>query len=251
MISPRIAAASPTLVFALAPALPLALAGCASSSTPTPAAVSSAPAAVSSAPAAITAPSAATGSALLTYADQADGFAVGLLASWKPIRIDPADIEAAVASLQSTNPQVATFFQGHKDALIATGDRLCGMDLSADALSAGTAEAITAKTTTVPDGTSADGFATSVSAGLRSEPGVSTQIDQRHVTLASGADAVEITYQIAAQGSSGQPATSDMTTYRLLNGTQACARTLTIRSDFAAQYASTCSAIGQSFRLLP
>lgn len=236
MIKLRFAAASPML------ALALALAGCGGSSTPAPVASGGAPGAPASA---------GPAGGFVTYADQASGFAVDLPGSWKPIKVDAAGIDAAVASLQATNPDTGAFFQSHKDALIATGDQLYGMDLSADALSAGTAEAIMAKVTSVPAGTSADDFATSVIGGLKSQPGVGTQIDQRHVTLANGADAVELTYQVTAQGSSGQPATSDVTMYLLLKGTQAYALTLTIRSDFSAQYASSFGAIGQSFRLLP
>lgn len=232
--------------------LVLALAGCASSTTPapaTPASAASTPAASSSAPAQ-SGPTTA-GSGLVTYTDQAAGFAVDLPASWKPIKVDAASIDAAVASLQATNPDIATFFQSHKDALIATGDQLYGMDLSPDALSKGTAAAVTAKVQAVPAGTTVDDFAASVLAALKTQPGVGTQIDQRHVTLANGADAVELTYQVTAQGSSGQSAVSDLTTFFLLKGTQGCALTLTIRSDFSAEYAATIGAIGQSFRLLP
>lgn len=223
-------------------ALALALVGCAGAPTPTPAASSGA-----SAPSGSAAPT----RGLVTYSDQAAGFAVDLPASWKPIKVDAAGIDAAVASLQATNPDIAAFFQGQKGALIATGNQLYGLDLSPDALSKGTAEAITAKVVSVPDGTTADDFATSVIVGLKSQPGVGTQIDQGHVTLANGADAVELSYQVTAQGSSGQSATSDVTMYLLLGGAQAYALTLTIRSDFSAQHASAYSAIGQSFRLLP
>jgi hypothetical protein len=45
--------------------------------------------------------SAAPGGGLVTYADQAGGFAVDLPASWKPIKVDPVGIDAAVASLQA------------------------------------------------------------------------------------------------------------------------------------------------------
>lgn len=234
----RTSFASTILILALA----LALAGCAGAPAPTPTASSGA-----------SAPSGSAGptSGLVTYSDQAAGFAVDLPASWKPIKVDAAGIDAAVASLQSTNPDVAAFFQGQKEALIATGNQLYGMDLSADALSKGTAAAVIAQVQSVAAGGTVDDFAADVIAAVESQPGTGTQVGQRHIVLASGIDAVELTYQVTTQGSNGQPATSDVTMHLLVEGTRACALTLTVHSAFSAEYAATIAAIGQSFRLLP
>lgn len=210
--------------------LALALAGCGASAPSSPA---------------------PAGGALATYTDAAAGFAVDLPAAWTPIKVDDAGIDAAVASLKPTNPEMAALFEGQKEALLASGNQLFAMDISPEALSSGTAASISARTDLVPAGTTAGDFAASFVGSLRAQSGEGSQVDQRHVTLAGGADAIAFTYQIALEGSAGQSPMADATTYLLIGGTGAHTLTLSVRTDFAARYASTFDAVGQSFRVLP
>lgn len=211
-------------------ALAIAIAGCGGSTPSTPA---------------------ETGAGVVTYTDAAAGFAVDIPAAWISIRVDDAGIAAAVASLQPTNPEMATFFEGQREALLASGNQLFAMDISPDALSSGTAASISARTDAVPAGTTADDFAASFIEALGPQAGGGGPVDQRNVTLVGGAEAIAFTYQIALDGSSGQSPIADATTYLLIGETGANTLTLSARSDFADRYAATFDAVGRSFRVLP
>jgi TolB protein len=184
----------------------------------------------------------------LIYERPADGFAIGLPVSWRPINGDPDDLAAAIRELNSSNP-------GHEDMLSAqlasqTGEttKFSAFDFGPGAVANYSIANVNIIKDQFTSPISLDLLVEFTVPQLEKQPFVIKPVRHKRVQLQAGA-AEEFRYQVKFTLPSGQTAQLAITQYLFVDGLDYYVVTLGAPLDRAAAYLPIFREIGHSFRL--
>lgn len=178
------------------------------------------------------------------------GFEIALPPSWQPLALSAEALEIILDVFSEQNPEMGSLLSSDAvRALIASGVKLYGFDLSAEVLEQGAPVSMNVIQTELPLNVPFDSYVSINLAQIETLAGPNAQIEHRRLTI-SGREAEEITYQYEMIGFAGQNVAGSIVQYLLLDDSTAYVITMIAPLALEDTYISVFQEIGQTFRLL-
>ena len=183
----------------------------------------------------------------MLYPKTAEGYAVALPASWKPIDMDSKTLSSALANIKDT--QLADMMKGQVGALVAAGIKFFAFDFSPDMVKNGFMNNLNIIKQTLPSDVSLDVLLQMNVAQLEGLDAVTKPVKSQLISLPAG-DGFVLKYQIKTSGAASQPQVAAITQYGLVHNKTFYILTLTTLPAFADQYATVFDGIARGFKFL-
>jgi hypothetical protein len=178
------------------------------------------------------------------------GFEIALPPSWQPLALSAEALETILDVFSEQNPEMASLLSSDAvRALIASGVKLYGFDLSAEVLKQGAPVSMNVIQTELPIKVPFDSYVSINLAQIEALAGPNAQIEHRRLTI-SGREAEEITYQYEMMNFVGQNVAGSIVQYLLLDDGTAYVITMIAPLALEDTYVSVFQEIGQTFNLL-
>lgn len=183
------------------------------------------------------------------YAMPENGFALSVPTSWQRLPVQNQELEAALASINQTNPELAQILGQNAPTLISNGVKFWAFDLNLTTRQAGFATNVTLTRQPLPNTVSFDTF---VSINLNQLNALSTRnsnLVNERVTLA-GQPAERVRYLVSMNRQTDSPLTAAITQYLVLNGRDAYVLTFATRTDQVDSYQKVFDQSAASLRFI-
>jgi hypothetical protein len=183
------------------------------------------------------------------YAMPENGLALSVPISWQRLPVKVQELDAALATIRQSNPELAQELGDNAPALLASGVKFWAFDLSTESQQAAFATNVTVTRTSLPNAIS---FETFVSVNLNQLHGLSmrnSDIVNERTTLA-GQAAERVRYLVTLTPEAGEPLTAAITQYLVLNGRNAYVITYATRADLQDKYRAVFEQSAASLRFI-
>ncbi len=178
-----------------------------------------------------------------------ESFAIAVPPRWQRLPVTSQELQATLAQIRQSNPELATALGARAQELIAGGVKLWAFDFDASSVQTRLATNLTVTRQTVTSPPSLDTYvAVNVS---QLEQLSSLQGDVQHERVSIGAlPAERVRYNLNFQASDGSTGVSAITQYLILAGDQAFVLTFATPVELLDKYQGTFDQSAASFRVL-
>lgn len=183
------------------------------------------------------------------YAMPENGFALSVPTTWQRLPVSSRELDAALATIRQSNPELAQALGENAQALISGGVKFWAFDLNPATQQAGFATNITMTRQSFPNPVSFDTFVSINLNQLNALSSRNSNLVTDRITLA-GQPAERVRYLVTVNRATDSPLTAAITQYLILNGRDAYVLTYATRTDLRAGYDNIFEQSASSLRFI-
>jgi hypothetical protein len=178
------------------------------------------------------------------------GFEIALPPTWQPLALSAETLETMLEIFSERNPEMGSLLSSElMRTLLASGVKLYGLDLSAEALAHGAPVSLNVIQTELPLKMPFDSYVALNLSQIEAFASPDAEIEHRRITL-SGREAEEIIYQYEMMDLMGQNVAAAIVQYVLLDDSTAYVISMVAPLTLEETFVPTFQEIAQTFRLL-